>query len=107
MSWIHIEDMVSLILYCINSDNLAGPVNATAPNPVTNRVFSKTLGAALHRPAIFAMPAPVVRLLFGEMGEALLLQGQAVVPKKLHDSGFEFTYPQLSEALRQLIGRNG
>jgi uncharacterized protein (TIGR01777 family) len=107
MSWIHIEDMVSLILYCINSDNLAGPVNAAAPNPVTNRVFSKTLGAALHRPAIFAMPAPVVRLLFGEMGEALLLQGQAVVPKKLQDSGFEFTYPQLGEALRQLIGRNG
>ena len=107
MSWIHIEDMIRLILYCINSDNLAGPVNATAPNPVTNRVFSKTLGAALHRPAIFAMPAPVVRLLFGEMGEALLLQGQPVVPKKLQDSGFEFTYPQLSEALRQLIGGNG
>ena len=107
MSWIHIEDMIRLILYCINSDNLAGPVNATAPNPVTNRVFSKTLGAALHRPAIFAMPAPVVRLLFGEMGEALLLQGQLVVPKKLQDSGFEFTYPQLGEALRQLIGGNG
>ena len=107
MSWIHIEDMVSLVLYCINSDNLVGPINATAPNPVTNRVFSKTLGAALNRPAILAMPAPVVRLLFGEMGEALLLQGQSVVPKKLQDSGFEFTYPQLGEALRQLVGHNG
>jgi uncharacterized protein (TIGR01777 family) len=107
MSWIHIEDMVSLILFCINSATLAGPVNATAPNPVTNRVFSKTLGAALHRPAIFPMPAPVVRLLFGEMGEALLLEGQSVLPKKLQDSGFEFKYPQLDEALRQLIGCSG
>jgi uncharacterized protein (TIGR01777 family) len=104
MSWVHIEDMLSLIMHCVDNKNLSGPVNATAPNPATNRQFSKALGAALKRPAIFTMPAPVVKLLFGEMGEELLLQGQSVVPKKLKDSGFEFQYPNLDLALTDLLG---
>ena len=103
MSWVHIEDMVSLIMHCIEVETLRGAVNATAPNPATNRQFSKALGAALKRPAIFTMPAPVVKLLFGEMGEELLLQGQSVAPKKLLDSGFEFQYPNLQSALIHLL----
>lgn len=103
MSWIHIEDMVNLILHCINREELAGAVNATAPNPVTNQQFSKTLGAVLRRPAIFSMPASVVKLMFGEMGEELLLQGQSVLPKKLNDSEFEFKYADLNSALSQLL----
>jgi hypothetical protein len=103
MSWVHIEDMVSLIMHCIEIETLRGAVNATAPNPATNRQFSKALGVALKRPAIFTMPAPVVKLLFGEMGEELLLQGQSVAPKKLLDSGFEFQYPNLQRALIHLL----
>ena len=103
MSWVHIEDMVSVIMHCIERETLRGAVNATAPNPATNRQFSKALGAALKRPAIFTMPAPVVKLLFGEMGEELLLQGQSVAPKKLKDSGFEFQYPNLEMALTHLL----
>jgi NAD dependent epimerase/dehydratase family enzyme len=83
---------------------LVGAVNATAPNPVTNQQFSKTLGAVLRRPAILPMPAPVAKLLFGEMGEELLLQGQSVLPKKLKDSGFEFKYPNLHSSLSQILG---
>ncbi len=104
MSWIHIEDMVSLLGHCINCEGLVGAVNATAPNPVTNQQFSKTLGAVLRRPAILPMPAPVVKLLFGEMGEVLLLEGQSVLPKKLKDSGFEFKYSNLHSSLSQILG---
>ncbi len=103
MPWIHIADMVALILHCIDSPNLSGAVNATAPNPVTNREFSVLLGQALSRPAIFTMPAPIVKLLFGEMGEELLLQGQKVVPRKLQDSGYKFQYAQLQHALAELV----
>jgi NAD dependent epimerase/dehydratase family enzyme len=83
---------------------LVGAVNATAPNPVTNQQFSRTLGAVLRRPVILHMPAPVAKLLFGEMGEELLLQGQSVLPKKLKDSGFEFKYPNLHSSLSQILG---
>jgi uncharacterized protein (TIGR01777 family) len=103
MPWIHIEDMVRLIFHCIARDTIVGPVNGTAPNPVTNRQFSKALGAALSRPAFFPMPALVVKFLFGEMGEELLLQGKKVVPSKLQDTGFNFQYPLLPDALNNLL----
>ena len=103
MAWVHIDDMVGLIMHCIENEALSGAVNATAPNPVTNRQFSKALGASLGRPAIFTIPALVVELLFGEMGKELLLQGQSVLPKKLEDSGFEFQYPELKMALTKVL----
>lgn len=103
MPWIHIDDMVALILHSVDQSDLSGPVNATAPNPVRNREFTRQLGAALHRPAIFPMPGPLVRILFGQMGEELLLQGQRVVPSKVQHSGFNFQYPLLEDALTDLL----
>tara|TARA_B110000503_G_scaffold39591_2_gene65081 strand:- start:450 stop:1373 length:924 start_codon:yes stop_codon:yes gene_type:complete len=106
MSWIHINDMVELLKYCVLTTNLTGPINATAPHPVTNREFTQTLGAVLKRPALLAMPAFMVKLLFGEMGVELLLQGQRVLPTKAINQGFEFRFPQLKSALRDLIDKS-
>ncbi|MGB0450405.1 MAG: TIGR01777 family oxidoreductase [Porticoccaceae bacterium] len=103
MSWIHIDDMVALILHCINNPQIQGAVNATAPNPVINREFSATLAAVLKRPDYLAMPAIMVKILFGEMGEELLLQGQKVIPAKLLDSGFEFKHANLKAALKNIL----
>jgi uncharacterized protein (TIGR01777 family) len=103
MPWIHISDMVALILHCLDQAELSGPVNATAPNPLRNRDFTGQLAAALHRPAILPMPGPLVKLLFGQMGEELLLQGQRVIPRKIQDSGFNFQYPLLGDALADLL----
>lgn len=103
MPWIHIEDIVNIALYCINQTSLQGAINGTAPHPVRNNEFVKTLGAVLKRPAFFPLPATVVKLLFGQMGEELLLQGKAVVPKKLQDSGFQFQYTNLQSALSDII----
>lgn len=103
MPWIHIQDIVNIVLYCINQTSLQGAINGTAPHPVRNNEFVKTLGAVLKRPAFFPLPATVVKLLFGQMGEELLLQGKAVVPKKLQDSGFQFQYTNLQSALSDII----
>ena len=103
MSWIHINDMVGAILHCINNPQIAGPVNATAPHPVSNAEFSSRLGVALNRPARLPMPALMVKLLFGEMGQELLLQGQYVLPNKLLASDFQFQYPDLEQALQQIV----
>jgi uncharacterized protein (TIGR01777 family) len=103
MSWIHIEDMVGAILHCINTPEISGPVNATAPNPVSNAEFSVSLGAALERPAVLPMPGFMVKLLFGEMGEELLLQGQFVLPNKLLASDYLFQYSDLDKALQQIV----
>jgi uncharacterized protein (TIGR01777 family) len=103
MSWIHINDMVGAILHCINNPQIGGPVNATAPHPVSNAEFSTCLGVALNRPARLPMPALMVKLLFGEMGEELLLQGQYVLPNKLLANDFQFQYPDLEQALQQIV----
>lgn len=103
MSWIHIDDLIGIILYCINNDNLKGAVNGTSPNPVTNQVFTKTLGVALKRPTIFPMLAIVVKLLMGQMGEELLLAGKKIVPKKALDAGYTFKYKILEEALINVV----
>ncbi|VVH67239.1 Cell division inhibitor [uncultured Gammaproteobacteria bacterium] len=99
MSWIHIDDLIGIILHCINHDNLKGAVNGTSPNPVTNQAFTKTLGTVLKRPTIFPMPALVVKLLMGQMGEELLLAGKQIRPKKALDAGYIFKYKILEEAL--------
>lgn len=104
MPWIHIDDEIALIFHCIKRSDISGSVNGTAPNPVTNQQFSKTLGKVLSRPVIFPMPAFVAKLLFGEMAKELLLTGQRTHPRKALESGFEFNYPDLAPALEQILG---
>ena len=105
MPWIHIDDMVNIIIYAIKND-ISGPVNCTAPKPVTNKEFAKTLAKVLKRPAVAPMPAVVVKLLFGQMGDELMLQGQCVIPQKLQQQGYQFTYNNLASALGQLLNTN-
>jgi hypothetical protein len=102
MPWLHIEDMVEIIMFAIEND-ISGPINCTAPQPVTNREFAKTLGKVLKRPAVAPMPAIVVKLLFGQMGDELMIQGQSVIPQKLQRQGYQFKYSDLNTALRQLL----
>ena len=103
MSWIHLDDLLGIILYCINHDNLKGAVNGTSPNPVSNQVFTKTLGTVLNRPTIFPMPQIAVKLLMGQMGEELLLAGKKILPKKVSDAGYTFKYKTLEDALTDVV----
>jgi hypothetical protein len=106
MSWIHIDDAVSLILFAIENTAgaaLRGSVNATAPHPVTNDEFTRRLAAALHRPAIFPVPAFALKLAFGEMSE-VLLDSQRVLPTAAQAAGFHFQYPELAAALENILG---
>jgi uncharacterized protein (TIGR01777 family) len=102
MSWIHLEDMVSAIIHIIGNDDLSGPINMTSPNAVTNKTFSKALAKSLHRPCFLMTPAPLLKLIFGEMAE-LLLFGQNVVPQKLLNNGFTFKHNDIESALTDLL----
>jgi uncharacterized protein len=104
MSWITLDDHVAAILHLVQTRSLQGPVNLVAPNPVTNLEFTKTLGKVLARPTVAPLPAFAVRLMFGEMGEELLLSSQRVEPAQLLASGYSFRYPQLEPALRHVLG---
>lgn len=104
-SWIALDDVVGAIHHAITHDELSGPVNAVSPEPVTNRDFTKTLGRVLGRPTIAPLPAFVVKLLMGEMGEELLLASTRVVPNRLQETGYQFRCPTLEGALRHLLGR--
>jgi uncharacterized protein len=101
MSWIHIDDLVRVIEAAILDDRLSGPVNAVAPEPVTNQEFTKTLGKVLRRPTIFPVPAFLAKLVLGELAEEVLLSGQRVAPRVLADCQFRFAFPKLASALRQ------
>ncbi|MDH5298840.1 MAG: TIGR01777 family oxidoreductase [Desulfobulbaceae bacterium] len=101
-SWIHLDDLVNAFLFLIRNQSLTGPVNCTAPQPVTNREMSRALARALNRPLMPAAPAFLVRLALGEFG-SVLLEGQRVVPKKLQDHGFSFRYPAIAGAFRQVV----
>jgi uncharacterized protein (TIGR01777 family) len=101
ISWIHIEDMVRLIDYCIQHEEMSGPVNATAPNPVTNDQFGRAIAKAWHRPHWFPLPAGMMKLVFGELS-TLLLDGQKVLPYVLLTHGFTFNYPAIDQAMRDL-----
>lgn len=103
MSWIHLEDLVRLFIF-IMEQAPSGPVNATAPEPVTNRRFVRTLGRVLHRPAWLPAPGFAVKLLLGEMAEELLLTGQRVTPARAQTLGFHFLHPDLTGALQHLVG---
>jgi hypothetical protein len=104
VSWIALTDLVAAIRHAIRAETLVGPVNAVAPGAVTNREFTETLGRVLGRPTLAPLPAPVVHLLFGEMGRALLLASARVVPERLRESAFAFAHPDLEGALRAELG---
>jgi uncharacterized protein (TIGR01777 family) len=103
MSWVALDDVVGGIHHLLLNDAVSGPVNVVAPNPVTNREFTKRLGRALSRPTFFPIPAFGARLVFGEMGDALLLSSQRVDPVKLKRSGYQFKYPTLDSALAHVL----
>ncbi|MCS6953851.1 MAG: TIGR01777 family oxidoreductase [Bryobacterales bacterium] len=103
MSWIHVEDLVDLIRFALTADGFRGAVNAVAPNPVRNSEFTETLATVLRRPALVPTPALALRVLFGEMAEAVLLASQRVFPRAAEAAGFSFRYPGLASALRNLL----
>ncbi len=103
MSWISINDITHIIDYMIKHDQLSGPYNLVAPQPVTNRTFTKALGRALHRPTALPLPAFMVRLLFGEMGDALLLSSSRVLSTRLESIGYTFIDNTLEQALTRLL----
>ncbi|NRP09538.1 MULTISPECIES: TIGR01777 family oxidoreductase [unclassified Marinobacterium] len=103
MSWIHLDDQVNAILFLIDNPDASGPFNLTAPNPVSNQVFTEELGRVLKRPTFFPMPAFMPKLMLGKEGAALLTEGVAVIPAKLTQHGFDFKYPSLDQALTAVI----
>jgi uncharacterized protein (TIGR01777 family) len=103
MSWVALEDVVSAIQLAIASASVRGPVNVVAPNPERNESFTKILARVLHRPAIFPAPAFALRLMLGEMADALLLGSERVVPQRLLDAKFPFRYAELEPALRHAL----
>lgn len=105
ISWVTLPDAVRAIEFALESPGLAGPVNVVAPNPVTNLEFTRSLGQALHRPTLLRVPAFAVRLAFGEMAEATVLESERVLPARLTASGFGFEYPELDAGLRDLLTR--
>ena len=103
MSWIHIDDLVRQFLFVLDRDNPAPIYNATAPHPVTNAEFTRTLGAVLRRPTVLPVPAFALKVLLGEMSE-MLLKGQRVLPAPFLEEGFQFHFPELKIALRNIMG---
>jgi uncharacterized protein (TIGR01777 family) len=101
--WIHRDDWIALVRWAIEAKTITGAVNATAPRPVTNAEFTRALGQALRRPALLPAPPFALRLVLGEMADALLLSGQRAIPAKAERAGFVFRYPRLDEALRAIF----
>jgi uncharacterized protein len=104
-SWVSIDDAVGAIVYALQTRSLSGPVNVTAPKPVTNLEFTKILGKVLSRPTIMPVPSVALRLLFGEMADECLLTGQKVKPAKLVASGYHFSDSELEPALRRALDK--
>ena len=101
-SWIHLDDWIRMVRWAIDEPGIDGPLNVTAPAPATNRELADALGRAMHRPAFAPAPAFALRLLLGEMADALILSGQRVLPAKATRAGFQFRYPDLDSALQQI-----
>ena len=104
MSWISLDDVVGILRFAIEKNDVRGPINVISPQPLQNSEFTKILARALHRPALFPAPPFALRLMLGEMADALLLSSQRVLPKKLQQLGFEFQQPDLINALRSILG---
>jgi len=105
-SWIHIEDLTRAFLFLLEHPEISGPVNFTAPNPVRNKELAQWLGRIMGRPAFLPAPGFMLRLVLGEFG-SILLEGQRVLPQKLMQAGFQFSYPEIDRALRQVIRGSG
>ncbi|MEA3006041.1 MAG: uncharacterized protein QOI94_1310, partial [Acidobacteriaceae bacterium] len=103
ISWIALPDVIRVIEFVVGTRNMSGPVNVVAPNPVTNLEFTRSLAGALRRPAALPVPGFALRLAFGEMAEATILQSERVVPARLSAAGFNFEYPKLDAALRAIL----
>jgi uncharacterized protein len=103
MSWIHLDDLIALIGFAIESAQCKGAMNAVAPHPVTNAEFTHDLARALHRPAVFPVPEFALKLLYGEMSQ-VILGSQRVTPNAALQAGFEFRFPELGRALRHIVG---
>ncbi len=103
MSWISLDDVVGIVNFAIENENLRGAVNVASPNPVTNEEFTKTLGDVLYRPTFLPLPEFAVNLVFGEMGDALLIQSTRLEPKRLRDAGYEFKFTSLKSALENAV----
>jgi hypothetical protein len=101
-SWVHLDDVVGLVLLALDDDSISGPVNATSPGVVTNAAFSRALGRALHRPAIFPVPPFALRVLFGEVAQ-VLTASQNCVPEAARRSGYAFRFPEIEPALRDVL----
>ena len=102
--WVHLDDVVGALLLCLDDESASGPVNVTAPEPVTNKEFSKALGKVLGRPAILPVPALGLKILYGEMSQ-VVLTGANVKPRRLEELGYRFRQPELEPALRAATGR--
>ena len=103
VSWIHLRDLIRVIQFTLENENLTGAVNATAPNPVRNAEFAEKLGVALHRPSLVPVPGFALRLMFGELADALLLSSARVVPEKLLANNFQFEFERIEDALQDLL----
>lgn len=103
MSWIILDDAIAAILHALETPSLVGPVNLTAPNPVSNAEFTRSLGHQLKRPAVFAVPAFALRIAFGQMADEALLASARVLPAKLQAEKFEFKHPTIDEALAAIL----
>ncbi len=102
-SWIHRDDVVGIMLHLINTSDAKGVFNATAPTPVSNKKFAQAMAKAMHRPAILPMPAFMVKLLFGQMGDDVMLHGQKVTPTRTIESGYKFIYPEVDAAFEAIF----
>ena len=103
MSWLSLDEAVSIIDFALQSDDFEGVANAVSPGPVTNREFTSTLSKVLRRPAFVSVPKSFIRLAFGEMGESLLLAGQRAIPSQLEGAGYRFRHPDLRPALEHVL----
>lgn len=103
MSWISLDDVVGIIHYALENESVRGAVNVVSPNPVTNEEFTKTLGTVLYRPTFLPLPEFAVNLVFGEMGDALLIDSTKVIPKRMKDAGYEFKFTDLKAALEHAV----
>lgn len=104
-SWIHLDDVVGIFNFLISNNQQQGIYNLTSPNPTTNAQFTKALSETLKRPDFFTVPSFLIKMIFGEMGNKLLLNGPAVYPKKLLDSGYEFKFKTIELALKNLTAK--
>jgi len=106
LSWIHLDDWVAAIVWALTNPAVMGPINATAPEPVPNRQFAAALGRAMHRPSWAPVPGFVLRTIFGEMADTMLMRGQRVIPARARELGFTFKFERLDDALTAIYNRS-